>query len=70
MPPYAHAVSTFWKDRLATGPRATALPSFQHLIGNLSLPFDVSRTRAQAEALARQMRGDGRAVLLIPGLLA
>lgn len=70
MPPYAQSVSTFWKDRLASGPRATALPSFQHLIGNLSLPFDIARTRAQGEALARQMRGDGRSVLLIPGLLA
>ncbi|WP_188061925.1 esterase/lipase family protein [Sphingobium sp. KCTC 72723] len=67
---YSQSVSAFWKGRLAAGPRATTLPTFQHLIGNLSLPFDTARTRAQAGALARQMRGDGRAVLLIPGLLA
>lgn len=69
MPPYA-AVTTFWKDRLASGPRAVARPSVQHLVGNMALPFDLARTRAQADALAQTIRGDGRAVLLIPGLLA
>lgn len=69
MPPYA-AVTTFWKDRLASGPRAVARPSVQHLVGNMALPFDLARTRAQSDALAQNIRGDGRALLLIPGLLA
>ena len=68
MPPYA-AVTTFWKDRLASGPRA-ARPSIQHLVGNMALPFDLARTRAQADILARTIQGDGRTLLLIPGLLA
>ena len=70
MPPYAQAVSSFWKDRLAPGPRAATLPPVQQLLGNLSMPFDLARTRAQADDLATQMRGDGRPVLLIPGLMA
>ena len=70
VPPYAQAVSSFWKDRLAPGPRAATLPPLQQLLGNLSVPFDLARTRAQATALADGMQGDGRAVLLIPGLLA
>lgn len=75
MPPYADAFATFWKStqwkgRLAPGPRAAALPPLSHLLGNLSLPFDLSRTKAQAERLAADMRGDGRRILLIPGLLA
>lgn len=70
VPPYAQAVSSFWKDRLAPGPRAATLPPLQQLLGNLSVPFDLARTRAQAEQLAAQMRGDGRSVLLIPGLMA
>ncbi len=69
MPPHA-AVTNFWKDRLASGPRAVARPSIQHLVGNMALPFDLARTRAQADALAQTIRGDGRALLLIPGLLA
>ena len=70
MPPYVNAVSNFWKDRLADGPRPAELPSLNHLLGNLSLPFDLSRTRAQAVALADQVKGDGRHLLLIPGLMA
>lgn len=70
VPPYVNAVSNFWKDRLADGPRPAELPSLNHLLGNLSLPFDLSRTRAQAVALADQVKGDGRHLLLIPGLMA
>jgi dienelactone hydrolase len=70
VPPYADAIASFWKDRLVGGPRATERPSIQHLIGNASVPFDLARTRAQASLLAQAMRGDGRQILLIPGLLA
>ncbi|EAT07736.1 hypothetical protein SKA58_17128 [Sphingomonas sp. SKA58] len=70
VPPYVYAVSNFWKDRLADGPRPAELPSLNHLLGNLSLPFDLKRTQAQAAALAGRIRGDGRHVLLIPGLMA
>lgn len=70
MPLQVQSASTFWKDRLAPGPRAATLPPLQHLLGNLSVPFDLARTRAQAEALAADIRGDGRSVLLIPGLMA
>ena len=70
MPPVVQSVSHFWKDRLATGPRPPQVPALQHLLGNLSLPFDLARTRAQAEALAARIEGDGRQVLLIPGLMA
>lgn len=70
MPPYADAIASFWKGRLASGPRAAERPPLQHLLGNASVPFDLSRTRAQAGLLTRGMRGDGRHVLLIPGLLA
>lgn len=70
VPPYVNAVTDFWKGRLAPGPRASVLPPVAHLLRNASLPFDSARTRAQATSLARDMRGDGRAVLLLPGLLA
>ncbi len=70
VPPYVYAVGNFWKDRLADGPRPAELPSLNHLLGNLSLPFDLKRTQAQAAALAGRIRGDGRHVLLIPGLMA
>lgn len=67
---YAQSVSTFWKGRLAPGQRAATLPSVQQLLGNLSLPYDLARTKAQADILSSQMSSDGRSVLLIPGLLA
>jgi predicted alpha/beta hydrolase family esterase len=70
VPLYANAVSNFWKDRLAAGPRAAQLPPLLHLLGNLSMSFDVARTRKLAPTLAGQIRGDGRQVLLIPGLMA
>lgn len=70
MPPYANAITSFWKDRLSTGPRAAARPSLQHLLGNAALPRDLARTRAQAATLAGSIQGDGRQLLLIPGLLA
>lgn len=70
VPPYADAIASFWKGRLAGGPRAPARPSLQHLLGNASVPFDLSRTRAQASTLVGGMRGDGRAILLVPGLMA
>ncbi|APL95626.1 alpha/beta fold hydrolase [Sphingobium indicum] len=70
MPPYADAIASFWKARLASGPRAAERPSLQHLLGNASLPFDLARTRARAPQLAQAIRGDGRRILLIPGLLA
>ncbi|MBR7551745.1 hypothetical protein KC220_24705, partial [Mycobacterium tuberculosis] len=63
VPPYAQAVSSFWKDRLASGPRAAQLPPVQQLLGNMSVPFDLKRTRAQAALLAGQMQGDGRNIL-------
>lgn len=68
MPPYANV--SFWKARFASGPRAPQRPTLQHLLGNASMPFDLARTRAQADDLARAIRGDGRSLLLIPGLLA
>lgn len=70
MPPYANSIASFWKDRLATGPRTAARPSVQHLLANAGLPIDVARTRRQAESLAGEIRGDGRHILLLPGLLA
>lgn len=70
MPPYTNAIASFWKDRFATGPRAPARPQVHHLLRNASLPIDSARTRSQAGSLARHMRGDGRHILLIPGLLA
>lgn len=70
VPPYADAIASFWKGRLATGPRAAERPSLQHLLGNASVPFDLARARARAGELARAMRGDGRQILLIPGLMA
>lgn len=70
VPPTVNAVADFWKGRLASGPRASALPPIAQLLGNARLPFDLSRTRAQAASLAADMGGDGRALLLLPGLLA
>ncbi len=70
MPPYAAALATAWNNRFAPGPRAAALPSLRHLLGNASIPFDLARTRAEATALAARMHGDGRRILLIPGLMA
>lgn len=70
MPPYADAIASFWKGRLANGPRAAERPSLPHLLGNASVPFDMARTRKQEAALAQTIRGDGRQVLLIPGLMA
>ncbi|MFB0874175.1 MULTISPECIES: esterase/lipase family protein [unclassified Sphingobium] len=68
--PYAQALTSFWEGRLAPGPRAAQLPPLQQLLGNLTVPFDLARTRAESATLAGQMRGDGRQVLLIPGLMA
>lgn len=70
MPPTANAVSSLWKARLAPGPRAPALPSVRELLANVSVPFDIARTRTQANGLAQAIAGDGRSILLIPGLLA
>lgn len=70
VPPYADAIASFWRSRLAGGPAAAERPSFQHLLGNAAMPFDLARTKAQAKALAGAIRGDGRKLLLIPGLLA
>ncbi len=70
MPPYANAIVEFWSGRLANGPRAASLPPVQHLLRNAAVPFDLKRTRAAIPELAGAMRGDGRAVLLIPGLMA
>lgn len=70
VPPYADAIASFWKGRLASGPRAAERPSLPLLLGNISMPFDLARTRARAASLAGAMRGDGRLVLLLPGLLA
>nr|WP_301287193.1 alpha/beta hydrolase [Sphingobium sp. OAS761] len=53
-----------------SGPTAAERPSLQHLIGNFSLPRDLARTRAQAASLAARIDGDGRPILLIPGLMA
>lgn len=68
--PYTQAITHFWEGRLAPGPRATQLPSLPQLLGNLAVPFDLARTKAEAASLAEQMGGDGRHVLLIPGLMA
>jgi pimeloyl-ACP methyl ester carboxylesterase len=46
------------------------VPPIQHLLGNASVPFDIRRAKARAVDLASNMRGDGRTVLLIPGLMA
>lgn len=70
MPPYADNIASFWKARLAGGPAAAERPSLQHLLGNAAMPFDLARTKAQAATLAAAIKGDGRQVLLIPGLLA
>lgn len=70
MPPYAQSLSAFWKDRLAPGPRPAQVPAIRDLMGNLTVASDIARTKAQAGALAQGMRGDGRLVLLIPGLMA
>ncbi|WP_340267551.1 esterase/lipase family protein [Sphingobium mellinum] len=68
MPPYANV--SFWKGWLAGGQSGAQRPAIQHLLGNASMPFDLARTRAQASELAKSIRGDGRPLLLIPGLLA
>ena len=70
MPPYADAIASFWKGRLAGGSGAVARPAISHLLRNASMPLDLGRTRAQAASLAAQIRGDGRQLLLLPGLLA
>ncbi|HKY81984.1 MAG TPA: alpha/beta fold hydrolase [Sphingobium sp.] len=70
MPPYADAFASFWKGRLARGPRAAERPALAHLLGNASMPYDLARSRAKAASLAASIRGDGRQILLIPGLLA
>ena len=56
VPPYADAIASFWKGRLASGPRASARPSLSHLLGNASVPFDINRTKAQADLMAIQKR--------------
>jgi len=70
VPPYAESIASFWKGRLAAGPRAPQLPSIQHLLANASMPFDLARSRAQAASIAKAIDGDGRQILLIPGLMA
>lgn len=70
MTPYADVIASFWKGRLASGPRAPERPALQHLLRNASMPYDLVRSRLRAAALARAIRGDGRTVLLIPGLMA
>lgn len=70
MPPYADAIASFWKGRLAGGSGAVERPAISHLLRNASMPLDLGRTRAQAASLAAQIRGDGRQLLLLPGLLA
>lgn len=52
------------------GGRRVERPGLRHLLGNGGLPLDIVRTRRRMDALVAQMRGDGRPVLLIPGLLA
>nr|WP_221214381.1 alpha/beta hydrolase [Sphingobium fontiphilum] len=50
---------------------AIARPGLSHLIGNFALPYDIWRTGRSLDLLASTMaRGDGRPVMLIPGLLA
>ena len=70
MPPYVRSISGFWKERVAQPARGADRPSWQHLIANASMPVDLARSRARAVALANEIKGDGRHVLLIPGLLA
>lgn len=70
VPPYADAIASFWKGRFAGGPPAAERPPLQHLLGNASMPFDLARTKAQAASLAATIKGDGRQLLLLPGLLA
>lgn len=70
MPSYTAAIADFWKGRRASGPRALARPPIQHLLANASVPLDIARTRSQAADLAAGMAGDGRTILLIPGLMA
>ncbi|HEX7876847.1 MAG TPA: alpha/beta fold hydrolase [Sphingobium sp.] len=70
MPPYADAIASFWKGRLASGPRAAERPALQHLLSNASMPYDLARSRIRAAALAKAIKGDGRQILLIPGLMA
>lgn len=70
VPSYANAIASFWKDRRPEKSAPVARPSFQHLIGNAAMPFDAARTRARAGELTAAIRGDGRKILLIPGLMA
>lgn len=70
MPPYVRSIAGFWKGHEAQPPRGVVRPSWQHLIANASMPIDLARSRAQTASLSRAIKGDGRHVLLIPGLLA
>ena len=70
MPPYADAIANFWKGRFPGNPKPAMRPPLPHLLGNAALPFDMARTRKRLPALAGALRGDGRHVLLIPGLMA
>lgn len=70
MPPYVDSITSFWKGRVAQHPNDAVRPSLRHLLGNVSMPIDLARSRARAGALSRAIKGDGRHVLLIPGLLA
>ena len=70
MPPYVDSITSFWKGRVAQHPGDAVRPSVRHLLGNASMPIDLARSRARAGALSRAIKGDGRHVLLIPGLLA
>lgn len=70
MPPYVDSITSFWKVCVAQYPGDAVRPSLRHLLGNVSMPIDLARSRARAGALSRAIKGDGRHVLLIPGLLA
>lgn len=70
MPPYADAIASLWKGRFASRPATVARPAVQLLLRNASMPFDLARSRARSDALAKAIKGDGRPVLLIPGLMA
>ncbi|MEJ7925914.1 alpha/beta hydrolase [Sphingobium sp. AN641] len=50
--------------------KRTDRPGLRHLLSNVGLPMDIARTRRRMNALVADMGGDGRPVLLIPGLLA
>ncbi|GLV28826.1 hypothetical protein TomTYG75_13470 [Sphingobium sp. TomTYG75] len=70
MPPYVDSITSFWKGRVAQHPSDAVRPSLRHLLGNASMPIDLARSHARAGALSRAIKGDGRHILLIPGLLA